>query len=623
MREHPHEYILENIIVATLTNPVILKHSAELLATDKRGFYDIQPQVIEIGSGLFTNSTSTIEFPEVTVSQTDNALILSCSCNTPKRKLCEHQVQVLYNIKDREYLRIFFDAILRETKLKQAAKDYGLENEKPLDDFFDVIYINKAVEIRPKLKELIPVNAVSTTHIKEQLLPEKIVQISAKADEHTDTKILMVFGKHKYYEQFTIELYEAKISKDGKVKNPLTPVEPLQLIWKTDKVDEIKFYTGVSRFQGNFAAAATNQDIDILKLIVNNPLKLDVFYHDTKASEKVQAGSIIRTSLDTLKIDLKLSVDLRKKFYEVSGELIGNDTAYPLKTLNIKYDFFVEIDKKLHLITNPDFLRVIDFFKKNNQKILIHESKYEEFRQDILAKLEHLITIKYSYIKSATEAQIEEKGFNQETEKIIYLTEQENYVALTPVMKYGNAEIPVFSRKQIYDTDQNGNVFQVERNEEMELQFTAILIRQHPEFEEQLQNRDSLYLHKDKFLDEEWFLSTFEEWEKQNITILGFNGIKNNRLNYHKATVSVNVSTGIDWFKTDLTVKFGDQNVLFSQLHKAIRNKNKFVQLDDGTLGILPDEWLKKVCRVFSERRSFRRPSQNAKEQFLRSQQYL
>ncbi|RZK57273.1 MAG: DEAD/DEAH box helicase, partial [Pedobacter sp.] len=44
---------------------------------------------------------------------------------------------------------------------------------------------------------------------------------------------------------------------------------------------------------------------------------------------------------------------------------------------------------------------------------------------------------------------------------------------------------------------------------------------------------------------------------------------------------------------------FNKQTVSLKHLHKSIRNKNKFVQLDDGTMGILPDEWLQKFEGYF------------------------
>ena len=192
-----------------------------------------------------------------------------------------------------------------------------------------------------------------------------------------------------------------------------------------------------------------------------------------------------------------------------------------------------------------------------------------------------------------------EHGFDRNREKIIYLSQQENYVSIIPVVKYGNVEVPVFSKKQIYDTDLNGTIFKIERDQEQEEQFISILLRQHPYFEEQLYEGQYFYLHIDKFMDENWFLDVFEEWKNQHILVLGFNDIRKNKLNPNKAKVVLGVSSGIDWFNATLKVSFGKQTVSLKQLHKAIRDKSKYVQLDDGTLGILPSEWINKFARYF------------------------
>jgi hypothetical protein len=41
-------------------------------------------------------------------------------------------------------------------------------------------------------------------------------------------------------------------------------------------------------------------------------------------------------------------------------------------------------------------------------------------------------------------------------------------------------------------------------------------------------------------------------------------------------------------------ILFGDQKVTIADV-KALANKQQFVPLNDGTLGVLPDEWV-KVC---------------------------
>ncbi|MES2691582.1 MAG: DEAD/DEAH box helicase, partial [Bacteroidota bacterium] len=163
----------------------------------------------------------------------------------------------------------------------------------------------------------------------------------------------------------------------------------------------------------------------------------------------------------------------------------------------------------------------------------------------------------------------------------------------------GEVEIPVLSRRQIYSSDHKGNAFLVQRDEQEELQFTSLLLRQHPDFYEQL-NHSCFHLHKQQFLNEAWFLNAFEDWRNQGITILGFNTLKNNKINPYKVSITIQVKSGINWFDTEIDARFGKQKVKLKALHKSIRNKSKFVQLDDGTTGILPAEWIGKFAAYFS-----------------------
>ena len=44
---------------------------------------------------------------------------------------------------------------------------------------------------------------------------------------------------------------------------------------------------------------------------------------------------------------------------------------------------------------------------------------------------------------------------------------------------------------------------------------------------------------------------------------------------------------------------FGDQKVTVAEVKRALANKQQFVQLQDGTLGILPEEWIRKYSLLF------------------------
>ncbi|MGA2261028.1 MAG: DEAD/DEAH box helicase [Acidobacteriota bacterium] len=56
----------------------------------------------------------------------------------------------------------------------------------------------------------------------------------------------------------------------------------------------------------------------------------------------------------------------------------------------------------------------------------------------------------------------------------------------------------------------------------------------------------------------------------------------------------IEVSSGIDWFELRGSVEFGDRRAPLPALLAALKRKENTVLLDDGSVGILPEEWLRK-----------------------------
>lgn len=592
-----HEYVIEDLNFVSLNKGLLFTHSSTLVATDSRGFFDIQPQIIDVNFVSFTTLSNLRDSPTVSVKKELSSLKFTCTCGFPGDKLCSHQIQILYNIMDRPNLRIFFDEKLRHEKIKEVASEYGLENEPDPDELFQIEYDRRSVSVKPKLKGLFAVNEITDAYFKEHVLPKKDAPIEEDFALYKQT--ILVFGKHRYYDHFVIELFDAETTKDGNVRNPLTSVNSTDAVWKTQEVDVLKFYAAIAGFQNNYSETKSQSDIEGLKAVVKNPLDLPAFFHDNNISEKISAQSIIPVKLKSSRMELALSVDLKERFHEVSAELVIEDQLYDLKSLQMKFGYFIRIGDTMHLIQDEDLARVISFFRQQNHKVLIHPSKFDAFQQTLLTGLENKFRITYSHIKRAAPTLLEEQGFTAPSEKIIYLSDSENFVLITPVIKYGNVEIPILSQKQIYTKDQNGNTFLVERDQEAEIRFVSFLIRQHPFFQEQL-NGDCYYLHKQRLLENDWFLDAFEEWKNYGITILGFNELKSIQYNPNKASINIKVNSGIKWFETTIDVKFGDQKVSLKQLQKSVKDKSRYIQLDNGTLGILPADWLKKFSAYFN-----------------------
>ncbi|KMQ61502.1 DNA helicase [Chryseobacterium angstadtii] len=587
-------YILENTSISTLSVYDLLKHTSGSAFLEIRNFHEIVPTAIEKDHGIFTKKSPLQQYPSVSVNQIGSSIVSTCTCSNPKDQLCEHQAEIIHSIVEEKKFRTFFDPFLRKKLFMEKAKSYGLENEPDLDVYFELSYTEDKAEAQPKIKEMLPIDE---DVLKQNLLPQRSSVVHELASQENGKKKILVIGRHRYYSHLNFSLMEAETTQTGKIKNPVNSVDAMQFIWKAEEPVHIKFYTAVSAFQNNYNEEYNTAELEALRLIAQNPLRLDTYYHDRELSETVSAKSLVPVHLDILQAEIQLNVFKKEPFYEVTGELEFNDISIPFKNVIIRNEYFVYNRNTFSFVDDPDMLRIIKFFKANNEILLIHASKYEAFMQNILASLEQRIHINYSYILQATPAQLEEK--NDQNEKIIYLRQQGNYIAVTPVMIYGQSEIPVYSRKQLFGTDQNGNVFKIDRNDAEEARFTSLIMKQHPDFEEQMDGYDYFYLHKDKFLDQDWFLQAFEIWRNEGVLILGFNELKNNKINSYKANINIQITSGMDWFNAKLKVSFGQKEAALKQLHRAIRNRSKFVQLDDGTLGVLPEEWMTRMSEFF------------------------
>jgi hypothetical protein len=587
-------FFLEGIPFENITEIVIAKNSIGSYP-DATAYPDITPLHLVINEGTFVHQNDNT-FPAVSIVQHADGLFLTCACEIAPGKLCEHQALILAAIVQRDELSIFFNRKLRHEKLRKFALDYGLEEEPNLDHFFRIEYHNKKTTITPGSSSLLPVTKESLSALSILVTPP----VHQPAND--EQVVCVVIKQHKYYQYLFIELYAAQITKEGKVKNPMVMVNPLDLIWETEDNNRLKFYTGINKFQNHLNSKRTEADLKALRAIVKNTPNYPFHYHDSTVSENITASSIVPVKVAVLPHDVRLTVNLKGQFYEVAGSVKIDQTEYELKDLSIRFNYFILLKDTLYLVDNLQVLALIDLFKKRPDNLLIHESKFPEFKSGFLALLQDQVSVGYKHIKPATPVQLQQQGFVKETEKIIYLSDFGSHVMLIPVMRYGEAEIPIRTKRLIYGKDAKGKEFLVQRNDEAELAFTALLIKQHPYFAEQLEHDDLqyFYLHKRHFLQEEWFLQVFEDWAAHDITVLGFNELEGNKLNPNKVNITIRVLSGINWFNTEINVRFGRKRAALKQVNKAVRNKSKYVQLDDGTLGILPAEWIEKFQQYFN-----------------------
>jgi SNF2 family DNA or RNA helicase len=584
-----------------LTEIFIAQEAAVGVYFNDISYQDIIPKEIDLNVAVFISENSRLNFPSVGVLLDNNEFLLSCNCTDDSGKLCEHQSKVLMALIHREELRVFFDLDLRKQKLKKIAQDYGLENESNLDLYFQIDYQSRKTQVKSRITGLIPMHKESFDLMQQDFFIGNDTDEQLLNANKSEQSLCVVIRKHRYYKHLTVELYKAAFSLDGKIKNPLNLVDPLDLIWDTKDPEELKFFSAISRFQNPAEMPKNNKNLDAIKSIINNPTGYKFYYHQSDKSEKVTVASVLPINVAILNNGFSLITVQHNQFFEIYGALKIRDKEYHLKDLTLLFSYFILIENTLYLINSLPVLNLLGMLKKNGDHLLIHQSKFKEFKFRLLDKIEERIDVNYPDLKPASKEQIKENGFYKEIEKIIYLSDFGQHVMLIPVMRYGEVEIQIRSRKQIYGADKKGQDFLVKRKDAEEIAFISLLMRQHPHLEEQIENDLTyFYLHKKFFLDETWFLKSFEDWRNNDITVLGFNELEGNQLNPNKAKIDIKVLSGINWFNTDVQVKFGNKKASLKHLHKSIRKKSKYVQLDDGTLGILPNEWVEKFQGFFT-----------------------
>ncbi len=61
---------------------------------------------------------------------------------------------------------------------------------------------------------------------------------------------------------------------------------------------------------------------------------------------------------------------------------------------------------------------------------------------------------------------------------------------------------------------------------------------------------------------------------------------------------TLNVASGLDWFELEGNVDYGGHSAGLPALLRAVRRGESMIQLDDGSYGLIPEEWLARVAMV-------------------------
>ncbi|MBL7727101.1 MAG: SNF2 helicase associated domain-containing protein, partial [Dinghuibacter sp.] len=182
-------------------------------------------------------------------------------------------------------------------------------------------------------------------------------------------------------------------------------------------------------------------------------------------------------------------------------------------------------------------------------------------------------------------------------EKKILLQEKGDFLVFVPVFTYKDYEIKNTDKEEIILAEGEQLVI-VKRNRTEEQQFIQEIETLHSSFIRP-EGAGHLVLRGADVLKNNWFFLFIDRMKELNVPVLGMEILRNFRFNTARPSTRIFINSETDWFDARVEIQFGDQHITVADVKKALANKQQFVQLGDGTLGVLPEEWLKRYSLLF------------------------
>jgi non-specific serine/threonine protein kinase len=600
-------------IVRMLASQQIYNKAEELLRTTKANIIKAANEVVE-ATLEHTGKTYRI----VIQKNDERNFDTSCTCDETEHALCIHKTALFLQLLN-SYGPYYFDSIRNWDKEKNKLLEaYGYTLNENLNGKFEFVYKDGKPFLRvldSSIKRITPASNSKSP-------AEPVRQESTEVDTLSPAKRLgVVFNANeKSFPYFIVEAVRGDVDEETRkfisnvekldltkfINTEIFSEEDRQLLQNIRKIQPAelnKYLNRNSPFSG-FWENIIHYDTDelpeetkaliieylypkIKKIFTESGTNPFVFYLPEKKAFKTENLHEISFSNEAITLAYKLApkddhFELRC-FVKINGQLIPlSDNEWNSTLLFLYNQQFHPWQKQEDALQADKFI--------NKQSLLIEKSKWAEQFQNIILPLtkEYKFEFDKSLIKEIKEGEPEVK---------LMLIEKGEYLLFQPTFSYKGFETRA-NDKEVIIIPEGEKILIVKRNKEAEQKFIDKLESLHSQFIRP-QDGNSLVLKGPDVLKNNWFFLFIDEMQSMKVAVYGFETLKNFRFNTAKPSTHIRVSSGFDWFDAKVELAFGEQRIGISDIKKALANKQSFVQLNDGTLGILPDEWIKKYSLLF------------------------
>jgi non-specific serine/threonine protein kinase len=597
-----------------LSSPVVFTDAEKFLRTNKANIDFAKDETVK-ASVTLDGAT----YKVIISKNEERNFDTSCDYVDPEHPLCLPKVIVFLQLLN-SYGPHYFDSIRNWDKEKNKLLEaYGYSLNDDLTNKFEFTYKDGKPFLRvldAGIKRVAPVSIP----VKQTVIEEPLPVVAEEKEEVilSSHRLGIVFNfNKKTYPYFTIDVVQGEGNDEGdgftgKVekidlskyidtsKYSERDKQSLGLLRKLQEQEINKYISRNSPFSGIWENIIHQEEEDLpdeTKNLMNEYLlpKLKKLFSETSLlAFKLGEGKAFKTNnLAEIKVfaeEAKPHFKINKngnyiihcnvKADGLEHELADNESPSPLIFL---------YNHQAYLWKNTEVIDVVAKFLLEGKLAVGSDDWNKTLHQFILPLTKEY---KVDFDKSLVQ---EIKAGDPEVK--LFLLEKGDYLVFQPSFSYKGYETKARDRDEII-VPHGDKVMIVHRNREVERAFINKLQNLHSNFIYQ-EDTHALALKGADVLKNNWFFLFVDAMNEMRVPVFGFEALKNFRFNTAKPQTKIFISSNTDWFDARVDIVFGDQQVTVAEVKRALANKQQFVQLNDGTLGILPEEWIKKYSLLF------------------------
>ncbi len=554
-------------------------------------------------------------------------LLTDCDCNEEVEHFCEHQERyfayIIYYLNNPSFFQ-YLDPKARNNRKKEVAELYGIPDEVHFDRLFYFGLTHAGPDLVPSEegRDLwSPGNEIDEADPDQGAAPELSMGIPVQdAFDDQTAKRRMGFvlwtepAEDPLLKGLWLEPVTGGLTKRGKLSNRIDSyfrdrgdvhLEPLELdlLNQSGGLDPERILPLLGMGQYRQEELMNVQDrLEDQKVLFRNfqklsPLLQEIPHLFVARPEKHPPFSrmdIDPVDLDPLPVKPRFRLEWDGTCYVFRFFLYNReiDLDPSEKKVALFQFFIIQVNRSLYRIDSLKSAMTVRYFIDQPVMRLFPDKLSAFFRNfiDPLSK-SHPIEIK----------NMEEKQLPIEpVSKKLYVSEFDKFILFRPLVSYDDGrELNILQEGDpIEKSEDNGTIYRYQRDQEFESSFRDLMQELHPKFQDQ-RHPEFFHLKMEEMTRSLWFFKAFEILEEHGVEVHGLKDLKRFNYSTRRPSSNIQVHSGEDWFDVNIDVKFGSEALSLEDLRKAVVDRNRYVKLGDGTIGVLPEQWFDQLQKYF------------------------